>query len=170
MNYDPQKKQGLEDAKQQDQQRKAEEKEQTKKAVPPINTSPQKTAKKTSRFSQIKKSDPVFAVALVAAGLKDLLDLFQATGVGYALVIIMTILIFIFIGFMILIGVSMGGGGGINILLMLFGGTAVEILPGISFLPATMGLVTMIYLTVLKKRKQNAQKIEKAYAEQESYA
>lgn len=170
MLYSLQKKQNLEDAKQQDQQKKVEEKEQAKKTVPPIDNTPQKPTKKTSRFSQIKKSDPVFAVALVAAGLKDLLDLFQATGVGYALVIIMTILIFIFIGFMILIGVSMGGGGGINILLMLFGGTAVEILPGISFLPATMGLVTMIYLTVLKKRKQNAQKIEKAYAEQESYA
>ncbi|MDO9231232.1 MAG: hypothetical protein Q7U36_01975 [bacterium] len=164
MNYDPQKQQELEDAKQKDQQKKVEEKEQAKKTVPPVDNAPQKPAKKTSRFSQIKKSDPVFAIAFIAAGLKDILDLFQATGVGYALVIIMTILIFIFIGFMVMIGVSMGGGGGINILLMLFGGTAVEILPGISFLPATMGLVTMIYLTVLKKRKQNAQKIEQGYA------
>lgn len=164
MTYDHQKKQNLEEDQQQTRQKEAEEKEQAKKTDPPIDNTPKKPAKKTSRFSQIKKSDPVFAVALIAAGLKDLLDLFQATGVGYAIVIIMTILIFIFIGFMILIGVSMGGGGGINILLMLFGGTVVEILPGISFLPATMGLVAMIYLTVLKKRRKNAQKSQGNYA------
>ncbi|MFA6159891.1 MAG: hypothetical protein WC678_02255 [Parcubacteria group bacterium] len=170
MNYDHKKKENFEATKQQDRQKEVEKKEEVKKNNPPVSQPKQKPTKKTSRFSQIKKSDPVFAIALVAAGLKDLLDLFQATGVGYALVIIMTILIFIFIGFMILIGVSMGGGGGINILLMLFGGTVVEILPGISFLPATMGLVAMIYLAVLKKRKKNAQKMEAMYAEQESYA
>jgi len=160
MSYDHQKKQNLEEAQQQDQQKEAEKKEEAKKNTPPISQPEKKPAKKKSRFSQVKKSDPVFAVALMAAGLKDLVDLFQATIGGYALAIIMTILIFIFIGFMILIGISMGGGGGINILLMLFGGTAVEILPGISFLPMTMGLVAMIYLSVLKKRKKNAQKLQ----------
>ncbi len=157
--YDTQKKQELENNQQEArEQKEAQKKEQAEKNA--LSFENLKKPKKKSRFSQIKKSDPVFAVAFMAAGLKDLLDLFQATGVGYAIVIIMTILIFIFIGFMIMIGVSMGGGGGINILLMLFGGTAVEILPGISFLPMTMGLVAMIYLSVLKKRKKNAQKIQ----------
>lgn len=170
MSYDHEKKENFEATKQQDRQKEAEKKEEVKKNTPPVSQSKQKPTKKTSRFSQIKKSDPVFAIAFMAGGLKDLLDFFQATGVGYALVIIMTILIFIFIGFMILIGVSMGGGGGLHILLILFGGTATEILPGISILPITMGVVTAIYLSVLKKRKQNAQKIEQAYASQESYA
>ena len=111
-----------------------------------------------------KKSELVFGVALSAAGLKDLLDILPATGVGYALVIIMTILIFIFIGFMILIGIFLGGGGGLHILLMLFGGTAIEILPGIDFLPLTMATVITIYWTILSKRKKTAAKIQANYA------
>ena len=59
---------------------------------------------------------------------------------------------------MILIGISLGGGGGMNILLMLFGGTTIEIFPGISFLPTTMGLVAMIYLAILKNRKKKFEK------------
>ncbi|MFZ2975167.1 MAG: hypothetical protein WA055_00875 [Candidatus Moraniibacteriota bacterium] len=167
MNYDHQKKEELENSQQEARQKEAGEREQARKKLAAAN----KIIRSTSLFSQRKSSDVFFYIALVAASLNDLLSLFQVTGAGYALVVIMTILIFIFIGFMVMLGVLAGGGGGISILLMLLGGTITEILPGISLLPATTGIVVAMYIVVLKKRKKNAEKIEQQrYAEQESYA
>lgn len=172
--YDHQKKEELENKQQEARQKEAEGKEQARKKIasdPRENVSAaKKLIRSTSFFSYKKKSDAFFYIALVAASLNDLLSLFQATGAGYALVIIMTILIFIFIGFMVMLGVLTGGGGGISILLMLFSGTLMEILPGISLLPATTGIVVAMYIVVLKKRKKNAEKIQQAYTNQESYA
>ncbi len=175
--YDPQKKEELENNQQEAQearQKEAEEKERAREklAANPIKNiaAANKIIQSTSLFSQRKSSDVFFYIALAAASLNDLLSLFQVTGVGYALVVIMTILIFIFIGFMVMLGVLAGGGGGISILLLLLGGTITEMLPAISLLPATTGVVVAMYIVVLKKRKKNAQKLEQSYAEQESYA
>lgn len=164
--YDHQKKEELENEQKEARQQKTKEKQQARKKLASDQRKNVSAAKKlirsTSFFSYKKKSDVFFYIALIAASLNDLFSLFQATGAGYALVIIMTILFFIFIGFMVMLGVLAGGGGGISILIMLFSGTLMEILPGISLLPATTGIVVAMYIVVLKKRKQNAEKIQQA--------
>jgi hypothetical protein len=123
-----------------------------------------------SKISQIKSSDLVYGVALIAAALKDLLDIVEATGWGYFFVIILTLLIFIFIGFMMLLGIILGGGGSLKILFPLFGGTTVEMLFGLNLLPITMATVLSIYWIVLSKRKKNQEKMRKKQVSQEAYA
>jgi hypothetical protein len=146
------------------------EKNQAKQRPPQAINRLAKKLPVLAKISQMKSSDLVYGVALLAAGLKDLIDFFGLTGVGLILVLIMTFLIFIFIGFMVLLGIILGGGGGLNLLLPLFGGTTAELLFGLNLLPVTMATVLTIYWMVLSKRKKNKEKKNKKQSQKLSYA
>ena len=107
--------------------------------------------------------DWMYAAALLAAILKDVLDFAEVTGVGYALVIVVTFMCSIFIAMMMLLGDSMGGTKergnqkSIRSWLTLLSGTTVELIFGLDLLPIETMTVVIIYLFVLVARKQAAE-------------
>ena len=112
-------------------------------------------------------SDWMYGLALFAAMFKDILDLIEATGVLYVVVIVATFCVSIFIAMMMLLGSASTGHGRkqqkmIRSYLILLGGTTVEIVFGLNFLPVETLTVLIIYALLLSDRKQNKQ--SKAYA------
>ena len=108
-------------------------------------------------------ADWMYGLALFAAIFKDLLDLIEATGVLYVVVIVATFCVSIFIAMMMILGSSSNGGHGrkqqkmIRSYLILLGGTTVEIVFGLNFLPVETLTVLIIYALLLSDRKQNKQ-------------
>lgn len=130
-----------------------------------------------SLFFQMKPfSDWMYGLALLAAILKDLLDFSEATGILYGLVIVLTFLTSIFIAMMMLLGSFENGAGRtqqkmIRSWLVLLGGTTVEMLFGINFLPIETLTVVIIYIMMLSARKQAKEDQKLVLSQtQESYA
>ena len=117
----------------------------------------------TSLLFQIKPlSDWMYGLALIAAIFKDILDITEATGIMYAVVIVATLLCSIFIAMMMILGgFSNGAEGGrvqqkmIRSWLILLGGTVAEMLFGINFLPIETFTVAIVYVLLLSARKQS---------------
>jgi len=113
-----------------------------------------------SLFFQMKPfSDWMYGLALFAAVLKDLVDLIEATGIGYIVVVIATLCCSIFIAMMMLLGNFSNGAGRrqqkiIRSWLILLGGTTIELLFGINFLPVETLTVLIVYALLLAARKQ----------------
>jgi hypothetical protein len=110
-------------------------------------------------ISQISFSDWMYVLALFAAILKDLLDFAEASGFLYILVFITTFLTSIFIALMMLLGSFSNGSGRaqqkiIRSWLILLGGTTIELLFGINFLPIETLTVLIIYGFALLARKE----------------
>jgi len=123
-------------------------------------------------------SDWMYGLAMMAALLKDFLNPLEVTGILYILIIVLTFCTSIFIFFMLLLGSFSESGGGRSARrrgkksaammkrgLVLMGGTIVDLLPGINFIPWEFITVLIIYAMVLMARKQ-AKEEEK----QEQYA
>lgn len=182
-----QKKQDLEDVRERSQREKNEKGSPEKKR--PLNQvkngynslkKRMNVAKETlDTFKQVKFLDFVYLIALVAAILKDILDLIQATGIGFFIVIVFTFIFSIFIFFMILLGGILDTDskikfrGAMKKYLTLLFGTMAEMLFGLNFLPIETMTVIAIYIIVLKERKR-ARESEKQAVDiggtQESYA
>ena len=192
MPYDEQKKQVLENARSEDQRKEFIKKSQKKKqgkAQKTLNKySPNRNASQArntinqaknlaksatswgaiSLMSQVKISDFSYFLALIAAILKDLLDLAEATGIGYALVVILTFLASIFIAFMMILASFSEGGQGsqrikrkiIRSWLILIAGTIIELIPGIDFLPIESLSVVIIFALALSARKEAKKQIQ----------
>ncbi len=105
-------------------------------------------------------TDWPYALALIAAILKDIFDLAEFTGVGFALVFIFTLMCGIWIAMMMLLA---GGGKGrrqqkiIRSWLILLSGTTMELLFGIDLLPIETVTVLIIYALALVDRKQSSE-------------
>lgn len=114
-----------------------------------------------------------YALALIAAILKDIFDLMEVTGIGYALVIVFTFLCSIFIAMMMLLG---GGSGTqhqqkiIRSWLILLSGTTTELIFGIDLLPIETLTVCIIYFLMLVDRKEAAEEKASARNSQDAYA
>ncbi|MFA7319281.1 MAG: hypothetical protein WC022_01655 [Parcubacteria group bacterium] len=114
-----------------------------------------------------------YALALIAAILKDIFDLMEVTGIGYALVIVFTFLCSIFIAMMMLLG---GGSSTrhqqkiIRSWLILLSGTTMELIFGIDLLPIETLTVLIIYFLLLVDRKAAAEEKASARHSQEAYA
>jgi len=113
-------------------------------------------------------SDWMYGLALFAAVFKDILDLIEATGVLYIVVIVATFCVSIFIAMMMILGSVSSGHGRkqhkiIRSWLILLGGTTAEIIFGVNFLRIETLTVLIIYALLLSDRKQNKQ-THKAYA------
>ncbi|HPN96374.1 MAG TPA: hypothetical protein PLK35_01270 [Candidatus Moranbacteria bacterium] len=109
---------------------------------------------------QVRLSDWMYILALMAAILKDILDPLSLTGVLYVVLIIITFCVSIFIGLMMLLGSISSGYGRfqqkiIKSYLILFGATVVELLPGVSLIPIETVSVLIIWGMLLASRKQN---------------
>lgn len=107
-------------------------------------------------------SDWMYGLALFAAAFKDLLDLIEATGFGYILVIVATFCISAFIAMMMLLGSYSNGAGRkqqkiIRSWLILLGGTTVELIFGLNFLPVETLTVLIVYALLLSSRQQARQ-------------
>jgi len=121
-----------------------------------------------SLAAQVKLSDATYFLALIASILKGILDIIQATGAGYALIIVLTFLVSIFVAFMmILAGFSEGEMKNQRIRrkmirrwLVLIGGTAIELIPGISFLPIETLTILVIFFLALSDRKEAKKQIQ----------
>ena len=103
--------------------------------------------------------DWMYGLALFAAIFKDIMDLIEASGIGYILVVILTFCASIFIGLMMLLGSFSTGQGRtqhkiLKNYLILIGGTAAELLFGLNILPIETITVLIIYGLVLSERKQ----------------
>lgn len=113
-----------------------------------------------SLFFQMKFfSDWMYGLALLAAIFKDVLDILNATGIGYFIVVVATFLASIFIAMMMLLGSFSNGSGRaqqkmIRSWLILLGGTTTELLFGVNFLPIETATVLIIYALLLSSRKQ----------------
>jgi len=114
-----------------------------------------------------------YALALIAAVLKDIFDLIEVTGIGYALVIVFTFLCSIFIAMMMLLG---GGSGTrrqqkiIRSWLILLSGTTAELIFGIDLLPIETLTVLIVYFLMLVDRKAAAEEKALERHSQEAYA
>jgi hypothetical protein len=119
-----------------------------------------------SLITQIQMGDWPYVLAMLAALLKDFLNPFEVTGILYILIVVLTFCTSIFIFFMMLLG-SFSEGGGRSARrkgkqsaammkrgLVLMGGTVVDLLPGINFIPWEFITVLIIYGMVLMARKQ----------------
>lgn len=124
-------------------------------------------------------SDWMYALALIAAIVKDFLDFIQVTGVFYILVIVITFLCSIFIAMMMLLGSFSNGSMGrvqrkvISSWVVLIGGTVAELLFGIDLLPIETFTVLVVYALMLSDRRQAAEEgksSRRISATQESYA
>ena len=170
MAYDPQKRQAILDA------RKKNKQENARKTIKKYNTGKNKgQAANTIRsaknmiesatpwglFSLLAQanilSDWPYMLALLAAILKDISDLSEVTGIGYAFVIIFTFLCSIWIAMMMLL--ASGGKGRrqqkiIRSWLILLSGTTAEMLFGIDLLPIETLTVLIIYALALLDKKQ----------------
>lgn len=136
-----------------------------------------KTATPWGLFSLMRQGnifkDWPYALALIAAVLKDIFDLMEVTGVGYALVIVFTFLCSIFIAMMMLLG---GGSGArhqqkiIRSWLVLLSGTTAELIFGIDLLPIETLTVIIIYFLLLADRKLAAEEKSLEKDSQAAYA
>lgn len=117
-------------------------------------------------------SDLPYALALVAAVLKDILDMSEATGIGYVAVIIFTFLCGVWIAMMMLLA---GGGKGrrqqkiIHSWLVLLAGTTAEMIFGLDILPIETFTVIIVCALALLDRKQAAKEEALARKSQEAY-
>ena len=125
-------------------------------------------------LSKINLSDWPYALALVAAIFKDIMDFMEATGFGYAIVLVLTFMCSIWIAMMMLL--ASGGKGRqdqkiIRSWLILLSGTTAELIFGIDVLPIETLTVLIIFALALLA-KQQAAKAEKAKksSSQEAYA
>ena len=120
-----------------------------------------------SLITQIQMGDWPYVLALFAAAFKDLLNFIEVTVFLFALVIVLTFLTSIFIFFMMLLASFSENGKGAsarkkgkqtaNMMkrgIILLGGTIIELLPGINFIPWEVITVFIIYGMVLAARKQ----------------
>lgn len=119
-------------------------------------------------------SDWMYGLALFAAILKDLLDMIEATGIGYFIVIVFTLLCSIFIALMMILGSFTNGTGRfqqkiIRSWLILIAGTTAELLFGVNVLPIETLTVMLVYLLMLSDRKA-AGKERKNAGTAEAYA
>jgi hypothetical protein len=105
-------------------------------------------------------ADWMYGLAFMAAILKDLLDISQATGILYILVLVTTLCCSIFIAMMMILGSFTHSGTGrvqrkiIRSWLVLLSGTTAELLFGVNFLPIETLTVLIIYVLMLMERKQ----------------
>lgn len=174
MAYDPQKRQAILDAREKSKQ------ENARKTIKKNNTGKNKgqatNAIKSAKniaasatpwgfFSLMAQanilSDWPYALALIAAILKDIFDIMEATGIGYAFVIIFTFLCSIWIAMMMLL--ASGGQGRrqqkiIRSWLILLSGTTAEMIFGIDILPIETLTVLIIYALALLDRKTSKEK------------
>lgn len=185
MSYDPQKNQAIIEA------RKNDKKQEARETLKKNNTGKNKgqaaqTIKSAKNminnatpwglFSIMRQgnilSDWPYALALIAAILKDILDLAEVTGVGYALVIVFTFLCSIFIAMMMMLGGSSGARRQQKIIrswLILLSGTTAELIFGIDLLPIETLTVCIIYFLMLVDRKEAAEEKSLARNSQEAY-
>lgn len=103
--------------------------------------------------------DWMYGLALFVAIFKDVLDLIEATGIGYVVVVVSTFCASIFIGLMMYLGNSSSGRSRaqnkvLKSYLVLIGGTAIELIFGIDILPIETLTVLIIYGMALAARKQ----------------
>jgi hypothetical protein len=107
-------------------------------------------------------TDWMYGAALFAAMLKDLLD-FVGIGSLPAIGTAITFCVSIFIGMMMLLGGFMNNAGGrrqrrqqqaIKSLLVLIGGTSIELLFGLNFMPVESITVLIVYSLMLVERKR----------------
>jgi hypothetical protein len=112
-------------------------------------------------------NDWLFAIAMIVAVLKDLLD-YVGIGSLPAIGTVVTLCASILIGFIILLA---GGGGKKQMAkyLILIAGTLIEMLFGLNFIPGETGMVIAIYIVVLMDRKIAAEEAAKQPAPQEDY-
>jgi hypothetical protein len=121
-------------------------------------------------------SDWMYGAALFAAIFKDLLDIIEITGIGYAIVVVATFCAGIFIAMMMLLGSFSNEAGRkqqkiIRSWLILGGGTIMELIPGIDFVPIETLTVIIIYALLLSHRKQFKEKNKNNnYFEEPDYA
>ncbi len=185
MAFDQEKKQAISEAREKEREKKARE------AIRKNNTGRNK-GKVKADIQKAKNINPVgalsvlsqfnifmdwvYAAALVAAILKDILDFSEATGVGYIFVIITTFMCSIFIAMMMLLGDSMGGTKernstkSIRNWLILLAGTTTEFIFGLDMLPIETLTVIIIYFFVLAARKEMAEKRKSKQGESEMEA
>lgn len=107
--------------------------------------------------------DWLFAIALIFAIIKDILDipdeaLIAAYGSGEILIIITTIICSLAIGFIMLLTGSSGKGKFVKGLLkrfgLLIGATIVEIIPGIDSLPLeSVSVIAIVWMTLVERKK-----------------
>ena len=186
MFYDERKKQSLENARLEDRRKKISEERQKKERKKAIkNLKKYSTGKQMqlerkkgekSLMAQVSFFDFVYFLALIAAILKDILDLSEATGLGYILVVISTFLVSIFIGFMLLLAsflerkhemiVRIIRKKIVRICLVYISGFAIELIPGLDILPIETLMVLIIYALVLTARKKAKKQIRQLYATQ----
>ncbi len=117
--------------------------------------------------------DIPYAIALFFAILKDILDLSEVTGIGYAFVIVFTFICSAFIAMMMLLARGSGGNGNrkdIRSWLTLLSGTTAEMIFGIDILPIETLTVLIIYTFALMARKQAAEEKALERNSQEVYA
>lgn len=187
MPYDSQKHQELKEARKKDDQKKRQEKEKERKEKAQRTLKKYSTGKKRQKakknmvknmgslaknassplgfFSLIAQanllSDWMYGLALIAAILKDLLDLTEVTGILYLIIIVATFLCSIFIAMMMILDNyssrnSLRGGHiqqkMIRSWLVLLGGTTLEMIFGLDFLPIETLTVLIIYALALSAR------------------
>jgi hypothetical protein len=102
-------------------------------------------------------SDWMYGLALLAAIFKDALDIINATGIGYFIVVLATFLVSIFIAMMMLLGSFSGRTQQkmIRSWLVLLGGTMTELFMGVNFLPIETITVLVVYFLMLSERKRD---------------
>jgi hypothetical protein len=173
--YDQQKQQELEAARRADQRKKA--RENLKKYSTGKNKGMAQDTLRDAKnlasavtpwgalalMTQISIGDWMYFLALLAAILKDILDLIEFAGITYVIVIVITFLVSIFIGMMMLLGSFSHGQGRrqqkiIRSWLMLMTGTTAEMIFGINILPIETITVLIIWGFVLVARKEARQK------------
>ncbi|MDR3559278.1 MAG: hypothetical protein P4L62_00305 [Candidatus Pacebacteria bacterium] len=107
-------------------------------------------------------TDWTYGIAMIAAMLKDILDIVEASGVGYMFVVIATFLCTIFIAMMLLLGDMLSGTSNrkqrtaLKWLILLIG-ACVELIPGVDVLPMETLIVFLVYILTLIERKESAQ-------------
>lgn len=172
MLYDAQKQQALREARTRDQRRKSREtlkkystgknKGMAKKTISDTKNLAKNVATPGGIFSlatKISPADWMYFAALVASIFKDIIDLIEAAGVTYIVVIVITFCISSFIAFMMLLGSFSHKKGRaqqkiIRSWLILLGGTATEMIFGLNFMPFETLTILLIWGLVLSERKQ----------------
>jgi len=109
--------------------------------------------------SQIQVSDVLFVIPVSAAVLKDVSDVIligSLPGLGTVVSICCSITIGLFT-------IVLGGGGAkksakgsTKIILFLIGGTLVEMVPGVDFVPVETVTAVLVYILVLQQRRNGA--------------
>lgn len=153
--------------------------DEVRRRISPMNSA-KDLAKKATPWGMISLmrggnllSDWMYGLAMMAAMLKDMLDIAGATGILYIMVVVATFLCSIFIAMMMLLGSFSNGAGRaqqkmIRSWLVLLGGTTVEMLFGINFLPIETLTVLIVYVMMLSSRAES-KKLEKQERLEENY-